>query len=52
VKGDHVVVKKEEGAPKAKGWDHINGVVGFWSFFEELALPIQGNSDTASPSLP
>jgi transposase len=32
IKGDHVVVKKERGTPKAKGRNHINGIEGFWSF--------------------
>jgi transposase len=30
VRGEHVVVRKEQGRPK--GRDHINGIEGFWSY--------------------
>jgi len=42
VKGDHVIVKKEKGAPKAKGRDHINGIEGFWSFSKNWLYQYRG----------
>lgn len=42
VKGDHVIVKKEKGAPKAKGRNHINGIEGFWSFSKNWLYQYRG----------
>jgi transposase len=42
IKGDHVVVRKERGMPKAKGRDHINGIEGFWSFSKNWLYQYRG----------
>jgi len=42
IKGDHVVVKKEKGMPKAKGRTHINGIEGFWSFSKNWLYQYRG----------
>jgi transposase len=42
VKGNHVVVEKERGAPKAKGRDHINGIEGFWSYSKNWLYQARG----------
>jgi transposase len=42
IKGNHVVVKKERGAPKAKGRDHLNGIEGFWSFSKNWLYQYRG----------
>jgi len=42
VKGDHIVIKKEGGVPKAKGRDHINGIEGFWSFSKNWLYQYRG----------
>ena len=42
VKGDHVVVRKEEGVPKGKGRHHINGIEGFWSFSKNWLYQYRG----------
>jgi transposase len=42
IKGDHVVVKKERGIPKAKGRNHINGIEGFWSFSKNWLYQYRG----------
>lgn len=42
VKGDHVVVQKEQGSPKAKGRNHINGIEGFWSFSKNWLYQFRG----------
>lgn len=42
VKGGHIVIKKEDGIPKAKGRDHINGVEGFWSFSKSWLYQYRG----------
>jgi transposase len=42
IKGDHVVVKKEKGMPKAKGRNHINGIEGFWSFSKNWLYHYRG----------
>jgi len=42
VKGDHIVIKKEDGIPKAKGRDHINGIEGFWSFSKNWLYQYRG----------
>jgi transposase len=42
VRGSHVVVEKEDGAPKGKGRDHINGIEGFWSFSKNWLYQYRG----------
>ena len=42
IKGDHVVVKKDRGMPKAKGRNHINGIEGFWSFSKRWLYQFRG----------
>lgn len=42
IKGNHVVVEKDSGAPKAKGRDHINGIEGFWSFSKHWLYQYRG----------
>jgi transposase len=42
IKGDHVVVRKERGMPKAKGRNHINGIEGFWSFSKNWLYQYRG----------
>ena len=42
IKGDHVVVKKVRGAPKAKGRSHLNGIEGFWSFSKNWLYQYRG----------
>jgi transposase len=42
IKGDHVVVKKDRGTPKAKARDHINGIEGFWSFSKNWLYQFRG----------
>lgn len=42
IKGDHIVVKKEQGMPKAKGKNHINGIEGFWSFSKSWLYQYRG----------
>jgi transposase len=32
VEGNHVVIVKDKGVPRAQGRDHINGIEAFWSF--------------------
>lgn len=42
VRGEHVVISKEKGKPKAKGRDHLNGIEGFWSFAKHWLHPYRG----------
>ena len=42
VKGNHVVVEKERGAPQAKGRDHFNGIEGFWSYSKNWLYQARG----------
>ena len=42
VKGDHVVIKKDQEKPRAKGRDHINGIEGFWSFSKNWLYQYRG----------
>jgi transposase len=42
IKGDHAVVKKVRGAPKAKGRNHLNGIEGFWSFSKNWLYQYRG----------
>jgi transposase len=42
IKGDHLVVKKDRGVPKAKGRNHINGIEGFWSFSKNGLYQFRG----------
>lgn len=42
IKGNHVVVLKDNGRPKAKGRDHINGIEGFWSFSKNWLYQYRG----------
>lgn len=40
LRGNHVVVKKEDGRPK--GRDHINGIEGFWSYAKHWLYQYRG----------
>jgi len=40
LRGDHVIVKKEDGRPK--GRDHINGIEGFWSYAKHWLYQYRG----------
>lgn len=42
VKGNHVVIVKDKGVPRAKGRDHINGIEGFWSFSKNWLYQYRG----------
>ena len=42
VKGNHVVIAKDNGVPRAKGRDHINGIEGFWSFSKNWLYQYRG----------
>lgn len=42
LRGEHVVVRKEQGRPK--GRDHVNGVEGFWSYAKNWLYPYRGIS--------
>ena len=42
IKGNHVVVEKSRGRPKAKGRDHINGIEGFWSYSKNWLYQYRG----------
>jgi transposase len=47
VRGNHVVVLKEKGAPK--GRDHLNGIEGFWSFAKHWLYHYRGISSVYFP---
>jgi len=40
IRGNHVVLLKEKGLPK--GWNHINGIEGFWSFAKHCLYQYRG----------
>lgn len=40
LRGDHVIIKKENGRPK--GRDHINGIEGFWSYAKHWLYHYRG----------
>ena len=40
LRGDHVIIKKEDGRPK--GRDHINGIEGFWSYAKHWLYQYRG----------
>ena len=42
VKGKHVVVQKDDGVPRKKGRDHINGIEGFWSYSKNWLYQYRG----------
>lgn len=42
IKGNHVVILKDQGRPRAKGRDHINGIEGFWSFSKNWLYQYRG----------
>lgn len=42
IKGNHIVVEKNKGVPKAKGRDHINGIEGFWSYSKNRLYQCRG----------
>ena len=42
IKGDHVVIDKHKGKPRAKGRDHINCIEGFWSFSKNWMYQYRG----------
>lgn len=42
IKGNHVVVDKSHGSPKAKGRGHINGIEGFWSYSKNWLYQYRG----------
>lgn len=42
VRGEHVVVKKEQGKPKAKGRGHLNSIEGFWSYAKNWFYQYRG----------
>jgi transposase len=42
IKGNHVVVEKDKGAPRAKGRDHLNGIEGFWSYSKNWLYQYRG----------
>jgi len=42
VRGNHVVIRKEKGKPKAKGKNHLNGIEGFWSYAKHWLYQYRG----------
>lgn len=42
IKGNHVVIEKDKGKPKAKGRDHLNGIEGFWSYSKNWLYQYRG----------
>ena len=42
VKGNHVIIEKEKGTPKAKGKSHLNGIEGFWSYSKNWLYQYRG----------
>jgi transposase len=44
ISGNHVIVSKEKGKPKAKGKNHLNGIEGFWSYAKHWLYQYRGVS--------
>jgi transposase len=49
VKGDHVVIVKGKGVPRAKGRVHITVIEGFWGLFKELPLSVSEHFSSSFP---